>query len=143
MKPYRSLVMVRTAAVFSLAYANTKKAWDGGHSPSTVRYLIYSNDLDEAQAPTRTDQRISVAITGDLARQMFDSIGPDLKVACGMTLRMRQRQRGDVDCSYDKDQLASPYTSHAGQLPLAFSSVTAFGHSRANLVLQYAATCSS
>jgi hypothetical protein len=114
MKPYRTLVIVLASAVFSLAYASTKKAWDGTYSPSTIHYLLYSNDLDEAQAPTRADQRLAVAVTGDLARQMFDSIGPDLKVACGTTLGMRQRQRGDVDCSYDKDQPASPYTCHFG-----------------------------
>jgi hypothetical protein len=45
---------------------------------------------------------------------MFDAIGPDLKEACGTTLGMRQRQRGDVDCSYDKEQRGSPYTCHFG-----------------------------
>jgi hypothetical protein len=114
MKAYRTLAIVASVAVVSLAYASTKKAWDGTYTPSTIHYLIYSNDLDEAQAPTRTDQRLSVAVTGELAKQIFDSIGPDLKLACGTTLGMRQRQRGDVDCSYDKDQPASPYTCHFG-----------------------------
>jgi hypothetical protein len=114
MKPYRTLAIVATVAVFSLAYAGTKKAWDGTYTESTFHYLVYSNDLDEAQAPTRTDQRISVAVSGELAKQIFESIGPDLKLACGTSLGMRQRQRGDVDCSYDKDQSASPYTCHFG-----------------------------
>jgi hypothetical protein len=114
MKPYRMLAILASAAVFSAAFASAKKAWDGSYTRSTFRYLIYSNDLDEAQPPTRADQRVSVAITGELARQMFESIGPDLKPACGTTLGMRQRQRGDVDCSYDKDEPASPYTCHFG-----------------------------
>jgi hypothetical protein len=114
MKPYRMLAIVASGALLSLAYANAKKAWDGSYTQSTLRYLIYSNDLDEAQPPTRSDQRVSVAVTGELARQMFESIGPDLKLACGTTLGMRQRQRGDVDCSYDKDQPKSPYTCHFG-----------------------------
>jgi hypothetical protein len=114
MKAFRILAIGASVAVVSLAYASTKKAWDGTYTPSTIHYLIYSNDLDEAQAPTRTDQRLSVAVTGELAKQIFDSIGPDLKLACGTTLGMRQRQRGDVDCSYDKDQPASPYTCHFG-----------------------------
>lgn len=107
-------LLAAAAAAVSLAYAGTKKVWDGNYAPSTIRYLIYSNDLDEAQAPRRADQRLAVAITGDLARQMFEAIGPDLKEACGTTLGMRQRQRGDVDCSYDKDQPKSPYTCHFG-----------------------------
>lgn len=114
MKPNRTFMTVVAAAAFSLAYANTKKPWDGTYTPSTIHYLIYSSDLDEAQPPTVNDQRLSVAITGELAQQLFDSIGPDLRLACGTTLGMRQRQRGDVDCSYDKDQRSSPYTCHFG-----------------------------
>jgi hypothetical protein len=114
MKPYRILAIAASAAAFSLAYASAKKVWDGSYTQSTLHYLIYSNDLDEAQPPTRSDQRLSVAVTGELAQQMFESIGPDLKLSCGTTLGMRQRQRGDVDCSYDKDRPSSPYTCHFG-----------------------------
>jgi len=114
MTRYRTLIIIASAAMLSLACASAKKTWDGSYTQSTLHYLIYSNDLDEAQPPTRSDQRLSVALTGELARQMFESIGPDLKLACGTTLGMRQRQRGDVDCSYDKDQPASPYTCHFG-----------------------------
>lgn len=114
MKPRRTLALIATAAMFTLACASTKKAWDGSYKTSSLHYLLYSNDLDEAQPPTRADQRLSVAVTGELARQMFEAIGPDLKLACGTTQGMRQRQRGDVDCSYDKDQSASPYTCHFG-----------------------------
>ena len=114
MKPYRTLAIVASAALFALTCASAKKAWDGSYTRGTLHYLIYSSDLDEAQPPTRSDQRLSVAVTGELARRMFESIGPDLKPACGTTLGMRQRQRGDVDCSYDKDQPAAPYTCHFG-----------------------------
>lgn len=107
-------LLAATATLISLAYAGTNKAWDGSYAASTIHYLIYSNDLDEAKAPTPGDQRLSVAITGELAKQMFDAIGPDLKEACGTTLGMRQRQRGDVDCSFDKDPRGSPYTCHFG-----------------------------
>jgi hypothetical protein len=75
---------------------------------------MYSNDLDEARPPTRADQRLSVSVQGELAKQIFDTIGPDLKLGCGTTLGMRQRARGDVDCSYDKDDPKSPYTCHFG-----------------------------
>jgi hypothetical protein len=114
MKTSRIYLLAAVVTVVSLAYAGTNRIWDGKYAPSTIHYLIYSNDLDEAKAPTPGDQRLSVAITGDLAKQMFDAIGPDLKEACGTTLGMRQRQRGDVDCSFDKDQRGSPYTCHFG-----------------------------
>lgn len=107
-------LIVAGIACASLAYAGGKREWDGNYTSATIHYLFYSNDLDEAKPPTPTDRRMSFAVTGDLARQIFDSIGPDLKVACGTTLGMRQRQRGDVDCSYDKEQPSSPYTCHFG-----------------------------
>jgi opacity protein-like surface antigen len=114
MKPKALLLIVAAVGSASMAYAAVKKDWDGSYASATVHYLIYSNDLDEAKAPTPSDQRLSIAVTGDLAKQMFDAIGPDLKLGCGTTLGMRQRQRGDVDCSYDKEQSTSPYTCHFG-----------------------------
>lgn len=113
MKPKHIILIATAIGSASIAYAAAKKNWDGSYTSATIHYLIYSNDLDEAQAPTPADQRLSVAVTGDLAKQIFDTIGPDLKVACGTTLGMRQRQRGDVDCSFDKEQ-SSPYTCHFG-----------------------------
>lgn len=114
--------LFRTCAAYPLViFFNDRRipgthplAEHGSYTTSVIHYLIYSNDLDEAQPPTSTDQRLAVAVGGDLAKQVFDSIGPDLKLACGTTLGMRQRQRGDVDCSYDKDQPASPYSCHFG-----------------------------
>jgi hypothetical protein len=114
MKIKHVFMLAAATAVVSLACAGTQKVWDGSYVSSTFHYLIYSNDLDEAKAPTPGDKRLSVAVTGELAKQMFDAIGPDLKEACGTTLGMRQRQRGDLDCSYDKDQPKSPYTCHFG-----------------------------
>jgi hypothetical protein len=114
MKTKHTCLFMAAAAVATLASAGPKKIWDGRYSPAAIHYLVYSNDLDEAKAPTPSDQRVSIAITGELAKQMFEAIGPDLKVGCGTTLDMRQRQRGDLDCSWDKDQPGSPYTCHLG-----------------------------
>jgi hypothetical protein len=113
MKKYRALIIFAAAALFSLAYAATKKPWDGAYAAYTVYYLMYSNELDEAQPPTGTDQRLSFAVDGQLAKEIFDSIGPDVKLGCGTSLGMRQRERGDVTCSHDKDA-SSPYTCHFG-----------------------------
>jgi hypothetical protein len=107
-------IVVGIAALVSLVAFAAQKPWDGSYMPYSVHYLMYSGTLGEAQAPTRTEQRLSFAIRGQLAKQMFDSIGPDLKLSCGTTLGMRQRTRGDVDCSYDKDDAESPYTCHFG-----------------------------
>lgn len=113
MKTYGTVIVAAIALVSLVAFA-AQKPWDGNYSPYAMHYLMYSGTISEAQPPTRTDQRLSFAIRGQLAKEMFDSIGPDLKLACGTTLGMRQRERGDVDCSYDKDDVESPYTCHFG-----------------------------
>jgi hypothetical protein len=107
-------IVVAATALVSLVALATQKPWDGNYTPYTMHYLMYSGTLGEAQPPTRTEQRLSFAVQGQLAKEMFDSIGPDLKLSCGTTLGMRQRTRGDVDCSYDKGDAASPYTCHFG-----------------------------
>jgi len=113
MKKYAMILAGVTACMSLVAYA-AQKTWDGSYASYTIHYLMYSGSISEEQAPTRSDQRLSFAVRGQLAKEMFDSIGPDLKLACGTTLGMRQRARGDVDCSYDKDDAASPYTCHFG-----------------------------
>jgi hypothetical protein len=113
MKISGAVIAALTAVVSLVAFA-AQKPWDGTYTSYSMHYLLYSGTLGEAQPPTRTDQRLSFAIQGQLAKQMFDSIGPDLKLSCGTTLGMRQRTRGDVDCSYDKDDAQSPYTCHFG-----------------------------
>jgi hypothetical protein len=113
MKKYRAAILAVTALFSLVAYAATTQ-WDGTYSPYTLHYLMYSGTLSEAHPPTRTDQRLSFAVKGQLAKEMFNSIGPDLKLGCGTTLGMRQRERGDVDCSYDKDDETSAYTCHFG-----------------------------
>jgi len=107
-------VIVAATALASLFAFAADKPWDGSYMPYRMHYLVYSGTLGEAQPPTRTEQKLSFAIQGPLAKQMFDAIGPDLKLSCGTTQGMRQRTRGDVDCSYDKEDTQSPYTCHFG-----------------------------
>jgi len=92
MKISGAVIAVLTALVFLVAFA-AQKPWDGSYTLYRMHYLLYSGTLGEAQPPTRTEQRLSFAIQGQLAKQMFDSIGPDLKLSCGTTLGMRQSPR--------------------------------------------------
>jgi len=99
-------------AVFSLAYA--AKPWDGSHAAFKGEYLIYSGELGEEAAPTPSDRKAAFMLNGDVARNLFESIGPDLKDACGTSSGMRLRQKGDLDCTYDKGAKSSPYVCHFG-----------------------------
>ena len=107
-----SVVILGAFALFSLAYA--AKSWDGTYSAFSGKYLIYSGALGEAAAPTTTDRKATFAFYGEAARNLFESIGPDVKDACGTSSGMRTRQKGDLDCTYDKDDRGSPYACHFG-----------------------------
>ncbi len=108
------LLVVSAATLFSLAYASAKKPWDGTYTTYMGSYLVYSNDLDEKQPPTRADRKMSFMVEGQVAREIFESIGPDLKAACGASSRLRVREKEDIGCTYDNENSSSPYTCHFG-----------------------------
>ena len=107
-------IFVVASSLFLLAYAGTGKPWDGTYTSYKGNYLIYSNDLDEKQPPTRRDSKMAFMVEGQMAREMFEVIGPDLKQACGASSRLRIREKGDVECTYDLDAPSSPYTCRFG-----------------------------
>lgn len=65
----------------------------------TGRYAIYSGDLGEQQAPTRSDRKLSLIIDGQSAKDIFDSMSPDDKTTCGGE-GARSRTKGHTWCSY-------------------------------------------
>ena len=107
-----------TAAIICIAglcsAAFAAKPWDGAYSDIKGAYLIYSGDLGEEAAPTSSDRKAALSIQGDMAKALFESIGPDLKDACGASADMRVREKGDLDCVHDKEDRASPYVCHIG-----------------------------
>jgi len=111
MKILSGLILGATA-LFSLAYA--AKPWDGTYKAFKGEYLIYSGDLGEEAAPIPTDRKAAFMLQGEVARNLFESIGPDLKDACGTSSGMRMRQKGDLDCIYEKGSKSSPYICHIG-----------------------------
>jgi len=111
MKILSGLILGATT-LFSLAYA--AKPWDGTYTAFKGEYLIYSGDLGEEAAPIPTDRKAAFMLQGEVARNLFESIGPDLKDACGTSSGVRMRQKGDLDCTYEKDSKSSPYICHIG-----------------------------
>jgi len=105
-------MILGAGALFSLAYA--AKPWDGTYAAFKGEYLIYSGNLGEEAAPTTADRKAAFMLQGEVARNLFESIGPDLKDACGTSSGTRVRQKGDLDCTYDKGTKSSPYVCHFG-----------------------------
>jgi hypothetical protein len=108
----RSCSLLAAMTVVSLAYA--AKPWDGSYATFKGEYLIYSGDLGDEAAPTSSDRKTAFMLEGDVAKNLFESIGPDLKDACGTSSGTRLRQKGNLDCTYYKGAKSSPYVCHFG-----------------------------
>jgi len=79
--------------------------------PLKADYVIYSGDLGEQMPPTKADRKISINVTGQSAKDIFDSIGPDLKAECTTEKGDRERRKGTVWCFY---QPSSGYECYFG-----------------------------
>ena len=90
-------LIVGASALFSLAYA---AEWSGAWKPLAATYTIYSGELAEREAPTPADRTMTIAVEGQAAREMFDSIGPDIHPTCGQQKGERERRKRGVDCVY-------------------------------------------
>lgn len=95
------LFTIGTAALLSAALAQEKEIWPAPSKPLTkAEYTIYSGELENAQAPTRNDRKLSIEISGQAAKEIFDSIPPDSKVTCGNQKGERLRRKRDLWCAY-------------------------------------------
>ena len=83
--------------------------WGFTYRNMTARYVIYGGTLGDPNAPTSKDKKIAFAIHGNVAKEMFDAIGPDMK-GCGSE-GGRERTKGEIDCMYTN---AEGYTCWVG-----------------------------
>lgn len=68
--------------------------------PLKAEYVIYSGDLDDVHAPTKTERKMYVVVTGQPAKEIFDSLYPDARRACSSERGERMRIKGNVWCMF-------------------------------------------
>jgi len=97
----KSLLVVATFVSMQLTYAADQPEADrpAPYQAVTGRYAIYSGDLDDQQAPTKKDRKLSLIIEGQAAKDLFDSMAPDDKTRCGSD-GARSRTKGNTWCAY-------------------------------------------
>jgi hypothetical protein len=66
-------------------------------------YYVYGGSIGEKTPPTPKDRKLSLMLTGLLAKELFDHIGPDMKAACGAGPDHRERNKGDLVCLWTKE----------------------------------------
>ena len=108
MKKFFVLVLGAIATI-SLTFAAEENEW-WQFKPIKGSYLVYSGDLGEEQPPTANDRKISFVVTGQVAKEMFNSMSPDIKQACSQGKGYHERQKGNVSCVHDADG----YSCHFG-----------------------------
>ena len=97
----RSLrLIIWAAALFSVAHAAEKEVWPAPAKPLKAEYTIYSEELGNEQAPTKDDRKLAIEISGQAAKEIFDSLYPDAKVTCSAEQGERLRRKRNVWCIY-------------------------------------------
>lgn len=108
------LASLSTAAAVALSIAH---AADPSSDPSGLWksfpaiYKIHSGSVADRTPPTAADRVLTVLIDGRAAKDVFDSIGPDVPKMCSAEEGDRTRAKKGVYCTYDA-KLNDPKDSH-------------------------------
>lgn len=65
-------------------------------------YYVYGGSPGDSTPPTSNDRKVSLMLTGPLAKELFEHIGRDVKTECKPSPDYRERRRGDLTCSWTK-----------------------------------------
>jgi hypothetical protein len=102
--------LVSAFALLPLTHAADKKE-EGRYLAKPLKgdYYVYGGSIGDKTPPTPKDEKVSLMFTGRLAQDLFDHIGPDAKDSCSPGPDYRERNRGDLICTWTKDQGYSCY----------------------------------
>ena len=101
--------------MFSIAHA--AEPIGGWKSLRGAIYLIHGGSLADRQLATAKDSKLSIAIDGPSAKDIFHSIGPDLPTTCGDEKGDRARNKKGVTCFFtaiDQKTKDGPYRCWIG-----------------------------
>ncbi len=111
MKMMKGLFFAATALITVAYAAESSGAW----RPLHAEYTIFSGQqLAGRGAPTATDRKLTIAVEGKPAKEIFDSIGPDLHQTCSQEKGDRDRHRGGVQCAYSPEKNGNGYRCWIG-----------------------------
>lgn len=106
----RIVCIVSALGLFPLAQAADKKEESRYLAkPLKGDYYVYGGSIGDSTPPTKKDRKLSFMLTGPLAKDLFDHISPDAKDSCGAGPDYRERNRGDLTCTWTKDHGYSCY----------------------------------
>lgn len=105
--------MIFACLVFSSSAQMAVETSGPSAQPKSVAgtYQIYGGSLADLQPPTAGDAHVSFRFKGQSARDLFQSIGPDIKKqdACSSAPDYRERRRGHLLCVHANNDGYSCY----------------------------------
>lgn len=96
----KSIVKMAMVVVLMGFDANAQEKLPTSSKKLIAEYKIYSGELGDEQAATKTDRKLAVEISGQAAKEIFDSIYPDAKVTCSSEEGERLRGKKNLWCIY-------------------------------------------
>lgn len=96
----RLRIIILAAALISVAQAAENAVTPALTKPLKAEYTIYSEELGNEQVPTKDDRKLAIEISGQGAKEIFDSLYPDAKVTCSGEKGERLRRKRNVWCIY-------------------------------------------
>ncbi|MFC5551869.1 hypothetical protein [Massilia aerilata] len=106
----KTLVIIGATVLLS-AYASEQVQRPAPYRQFKGDYTIYSGDLDDQQAPTGNDRKLSFIIEGQAAKNIFNAMPPDDKETCSGEKGARSRRKGNVWCTFNP---GNGYTCYFG-----------------------------
>lgn len=97
--PIKTVVLATCTLIVAAVAASDS---DNGYRSLKGTYRVYSGELGEQLAPTASDRKISIILTGAVAKEMFESMGPDDKDVCATAPGDRSRAKKNVWCTYTR-----------------------------------------
>ncbi|GGY32889.1 hypothetical protein GCM10007387_13920 [Pseudoduganella albidiflava] len=64
-------------------------------------YKVHSGSVADRTPPAGRDRKLTVHVDGNAAREIFDSIGPDVQPTCDGGAGNRDRRKKGIYCVYD------------------------------------------
>jgi len=94
-------LLIAVAMMLSVgSRAQEKSVYPAPAKPLKAEYTIYSGGLGDEQAPTKDERKLAIEISGQGAKEIFDSLYPDTKVTCSGEKGERLRRKGHMWCSF-------------------------------------------
>lgn len=107
----KGIVVLLAGSTFCCACLASLAEWQ----EFSGRYTIFSGDqVAGREAPTPTDRKLAIAVKGQVAKDLFDSIGPDVEPTCSGEDGDRSRRKQGVQCTYHAKGAAQGYRCWIG-----------------------------